>query len=176
MNKSLVKRKTQMVVGTRQIPNLETGEMETVTVIDKNIDADFNFHKIWLADVLNVLNSFGNRKIRLITYLLAQMRNSDNTVSTGTLREIATDTGISYPTVQVTMKELEESNVIKKIKTGTYQFNPDIIMKGNSEKHRNLLIRYNFPDDEVVANKPYLTEKPVIEIEDKTPSLFGEIQ
>ncbi len=165
--KAVVKRKNGgMSIGTIERMNPESGEIETYTVIDKNVEKDFNFHKIWLMDVLNILNSFGTAKIRVITYLLSQMRNADNTISVGSYREIAKDTGISYPSIQKTMAELLEADVIKKLRTGTFQFNPDIIMQGGSDKRKNLLIRYNYPEDEIIGNKPYIKE-----LETLTPQL-----
>lgn len=169
--KAVVKRKKGMAIGTIERMNPDSGEIETYTVIDKNVEKDFNFHKIWLMDVLNILNSFGTAKIRVITYLLSQMRNADNYISVGTYREIASDTGISYPSIQKTMAELLEASVIKKVRTGTFQFNPDIIMQGDSDKRRNLLIRYNYPDDHIIGNKPYIKENQPIEALELTPML-----
>jgi DNA-binding Lrp family transcriptional regulator len=146
MNNNLpIKTKTQMSVTSREYVNQVTGEIEDFTVVTKNVGADFNFHKIWLQDLLNILDSFGSKKVKVITYLLGKMRNEDNTISC-TYRSIATDTGISYQTVAVTMKEMIESNVIKKIMASTYQFNPDIIIKGSSGKRQKLLVEYNVMD------------------------------
>lgn len=141
-----IKVKSQTVVGTQQYINPDTGEVLDFTVIEKNIPKDFNFHKIWLQDVLNVLDSFGNKKILVITNLLKMMRNEDNTFS-GSYREISTKCDVSLPTVSLVMNELLESNVIKKVATGTYQFNPDIIAKGSGQKRANLLISYNYADE-----------------------------
>lgn len=140
-----VKSKVQTVVGSQSYLNRETGEVSEFTVIEKNIEKDFNFHKIWIQDVLNVLDSFGNKKILVLSYLLKIMRNEDNTFS-GSYRELAEDIGVSVKTVNVVINELVESNVIKKISTATYRFNPDIIVKGRSDKRKNLLIKYNYID------------------------------
>ena len=144
-NNKLIKVKTQMAVSNRKYLNEATGEVEDFTVITKNVNADFNFHKIWLQDLLNVLDSFGSKKIKVMTYLLGKMRNEDNSVSV-TYRSVADETGISYATVAATMKEMNDSNVLKKINSGTYQFNPDIIIKGNSNKRQRLLVEYNVSD------------------------------
>lgn len=144
--KKLEKTSTrETVIGTVKYLNTVTNQIEEFSVIDKNITTDMNFHKIWLQDVLNILDSFGNKKILVITYLLKIMRNEDNTFS-GSLREISEQCQISLPTVNLVVKELIETNIIKKIALGTYQFNPDIIVKGSSNKRKNLLIRYNTDD------------------------------
>lgn len=140
-----IKSKVQTVLGSQTYLNQDTGEVSEFTVIEKNIEKDFNFHKIWIQDVLNVLDSFGNKKILVLSYLLKIMRNEDNTFS-GSYRELAEDIGVSVKTVNVVINELVESNVIKKISTATYRFNPDIIVKGRSDKRKNLLIKYNYID------------------------------
>lgn len=155
MKKNQIKQKTSTVVGTQEYVNQNTGKIEEFTVITKNIPKDFNFHKIWLQDVLNVLDSFGNKKILVITFLLKNMRNEDNTVS-GSYRDISDRCKVSYPTVALVMKELLESNVLKKIATGTYQFNPDIIIKGSANKRTKLLIEYNY-GDETMENAHQMT-------------------
>lgn len=154
-NKKIVKSaktKVQTFVGTQQYVNPETGEVMDFMVIDKNIEKDFNFHKIWLQDVLNVLDSFGNKKILVLTYLLKVMRNEDNTFN-GTYREIAKAIDVSVRTVNIVFTELLESNIVKKVSTATYRFNPDIIVKGKSEKRKNLLIRYNYGDGDADNKK-----------------------
>jgi hypothetical protein len=143
------KVKKQYVVGTQKLTNSETGEVLDVTIIEKNITKDFNFHKVWLQDILNILDSIGNKKIAVIIYLLKNMRNEDNSISC-TYRSIAKGAEVSLPTVQVVMQELLEANAIKKLTTGTYQFNPDLIAKGSTGKRQNLLIKYNFPDEEAI--------------------------
>ncbi len=140
------KTKRQVVVGKQKYINQQTGEVQEFTVIEKNITADYNFHKIWLQDLLNILNSFGNKKIKILTYLLQKMRTEDNTV-TVTYNEITKKLNVSKPTITVTMRELMDANVIKKIAPATYQFNPDLIVKGSGAKRQALLIKYNFVDE-----------------------------
>jgi hypothetical protein len=50
-----IKSKVQTVLGSQTYLNQDTGEVAEFTVIEKNIEKDFNFHKIWIQDVLNVL-------------------------------------------------------------------------------------------------------------------------
>jgi DNA-binding Lrp family transcriptional regulator len=170
-SQKLIKIKTQVAVSNRKYLNPETNEMENFTVIQKNVNADFNFHKIWLQDLLNILDSFGSKKIKVMTYLLSKMRNEDNTLSV-TYRSVAEDLHISYPTVAATMKEMQESNVLKKINAGTYVFNPDIIIKGSSNKRQKLLVEYNIVDnDKVKRVEDYYNEvaeeeeKKIIDVE-----------
>jgi hypothetical protein len=150
-----IKKKTQIQMGQMNLVNPNTGEVIPTTVINKNVDADFNFHKVWLQDILYILNTMGNKKIAVLSHLLKIMRNEDNSMNF-TLRSLSKDTGISYPTIQNTISELIEANVIKRDKDihSLYTFNPDLIVKGGSQKRQQLLIQYNFGDnDSEIENK-----------------------
>jgi DNA-binding Lrp family transcriptional regulator len=140
------KKSTNMTLGSKKMIDPDTGELVDFTLIQKNVNKDYNFHKIWLQDILHVLDSFGNKKIKIVTFLLQEMRDGDNTVSV-THSYIQEKTGISRQTISETMKELVGANVIKKIRHGTYQFNPDLIIKGDGNKKKHLLISYNYGDD-----------------------------
>lgn len=142
----VIKTKNQVVVGKQTYVNQYTGEQVEMTVIQKNINSDFNFHKIWLGDILQVLDTFGNKKLKILTFLLKEMRDSDNSISV-TYNYINKMTEISTETIRKTMTELMESKVITKVRTGLYMFNPDLIIKGNSDKRQRLLIEYNRTDN-----------------------------
>ena len=160
MSKQLktVKKKKQTIITNKKYVNEATGEVEDFVVIQKNVYQDFNFHKIWLQDLMNILDTFGSKKIKVLSHLLSKMRNEDNTIST-TYRQIAKDTGISYQTVAVTIKELLNSNVLKRLNVATYQFNPDIIVKGNSKKRHKLLIEYNTIEAEEIEDIEIIEER-----------------
>lgn len=159
MEKKQLKTKNQMVVAKKTYVDQLTGEVQEFTVVEKNISSDFNFHKIWLQDILHVLDSFGNKKIRILTFLLSEMRNEDNSISV-TYEYVSQTTGISYKTVAVTMKELLNSGVIKRVRTGLFQFNPDLIIKGSPGKRQSLLIEYNFDD----SKKAKMTQKQEVKV------------
>lgn len=149
------KQKVQQIVGNQTFINQLTGEVEEFMVIQKNINKDYGFHKIWLEDLMNILNTMGNRKMTILSYLLSIMRESDNTF-TMTMRSLSEDTGVSLPTCQSTIKELLVSNVIKRdtrIKQ-LYTFNPDLLAKGGANKRKKILIEYNFEDEQNdISNK-----------------------
>lgn len=173
----VVKTKSQTTVGTQKYIEESTGEIKEFTVIEKNITSDFNFHKIWLQDVLNILDSFGNKKILVITHLLKIMRNEDNTFS-GSYREIAEACEVSLPTVSLVMNELIDGDVIKKVATGTYQFNPSLVVKGGSEKRRNLLIKYTYGDDakQISNARKVVTQHSIFEDIEAADESSAEVQ
>ena len=46
------------------------------------------------------------------------------------------------------MRELLDSNVLKKVSSATYVFNPNLILRGSADKRKNLIIRYKYQGDE----------------------------
>jgi DNA-binding Lrp family transcriptional regulator len=173
------KQKVQQIVGNQTFINETTGEVEEFMVIQKNINKDYGFHKIWLEDLMNILNTMGNRKMTILSYLLSIMRESDNTF-TMTMRSLSEDTGVSLPTCHSTITELLESNVIKRdtrIKQ-LYTFNPDLLAKGGANRRKKILIEYNFEDEQKdisnkiknvkeILNEKLPEEKPIEYIEIK---------
>jgi hypothetical protein len=140
-NKKKVRKKTQTIIGTQRYINADTGEILETTVIEKEIDRDFNFHKIWLNDLMSVLNLIGGKKLDILKYLLSEMRTQDNTISV-TYRQIEKELNTSQKTIAETMKILQEANFITKIQNGLYMVNPDVIVKGKSGKKDALMIKY----------------------------------
>jgi hypothetical protein len=145
--KKTTKLKRQYIVGRKKLLDPETGELIDSQIIIKNVEQDFNFYKVWLLDLLNILEIVGNKKIKVIDYILRNMRKEDNSISV-THREIAKKTGVSLPIVTQTFKILQETNFLVKIRNGFYMLNPDLIVKGHTGKRINLLIKYNTIDKE----------------------------
>ena len=136
-----VRKKTRTIVGTQRYINADTGEILETTVIEKEVDRDFNFHKIWLNDLMSVLNLIGGKKLDILKYLLSEMRTQDNTISV-TYRQIEKELNTSQKTIAETMKILQEANFITKVQNGLYMVNPDVIVKGKSGKKDALMIKY----------------------------------
>ena len=141
MEKKRVRKKTQTIVGTQRYINADTGEILETTVIEKEVDRDFNFHKIWLNDLMSVLNLIGGKKLDILKYLLSEMRTQDNTISV-TYRQIEKELNTSQKTIAETMKILQEANFITKVQNGLYMVNPDVIVRGKSSKKDALMIKY----------------------------------
>jgi predicted transcriptional regulator len=136
-----VRKKTQTIIGTQRYINADTGEILETTVIEKEVDRDFNFHKIWLNDLMSVLNLIGGKKLDILKYLLSEMRTQDNTISV-TYTKIQEKLNTSRKTIAETMKILQEANFITKVQNGLYMVNPDVIVKGNGKKRDALMIKY----------------------------------
>ncbi|MCT2328572.1 replication/maintenance protein RepL, partial [Staphylococcus epidermidis] len=71
---------------------------------------------------------------------------SNNTLI-ATTREIAKATNTSSRTVITTLKILEEGNIIKR-KTGALMLNPELLMRGDDQKQKYLLLEFgNFEQE-----------------------------
>ncbi|MED4885476.1 replication/maintenance protein RepL [Bacillus smithii] len=137
--RQLTTRRKTKIIGTQQYVNPDTGEVEDFQVISVE-ERDANFHKLWLGHIISTLDLIGNQKIKVLSFILENL-NSENMLLM-TLREIADKTEISYKTVADTFKALQESNFLKKVRSGTYQVNPDVIFKGGKNNRLNVLIKY----------------------------------
>jgi len=133
-------RKNVKFLGTKEYIDTDTGEVETMQVTNIE-ERDANFHKIWLGHMLESLDMIGNQKIRVAMFIMNEL-NKDNQFI-GTQRYIADKTNISLPTITETMKVLQESNFLIKVRNGFYRANPDIIFKGGKSDRLNVLLRYS---------------------------------
>jgi predicted DNA-binding transcriptional regulator len=132
-------RKGNLSFGSKQFADVETGEVIDVQTIYQEA-TDTNFEKIWLAHILTGLEELGNKKIKILSYLFRNRIVSHNIV-TKTLQEIATETGISYPTVHDTIKILERNGLITR-KTGIIYLSPGMIFKGTHDNRMRILFEF----------------------------------
>lgn len=122
------------------------------------IDKDFNFEKIWLVVILQMLGLIGNAKVKVAMWLLKN-RNSDNYVFAN-LRKIANECGASFDTVQRTLKVLKDNKLLAQFnKGGVYQINPDMIFKGGSNKRMNLILKFKSQIAEMQKNDLEIKEQ-----------------
>lgn len=137
--KELTTRKKTKVVGIETYINQQTGQIQEMQVIQIE-ERDANFHKLWLGHIIQSLDLIGNKKIKVLNFVMDNL-NSENQFLM-TLREISEKTGISYRTVAETMKALQESDFLRMIRSGLYQVNPNTIFKGGKNNRLNVLLQY----------------------------------
>lgn len=131
--------KKQVRIGRERYINEATGEVQEFDVIEQT-DKDFNFDKLWLGHILNSLDIIGNKKIKVLNWLL-ENKNSQNQIL-GTQREIAEKTNVSTPVVTETMGMLIQTNLLKKVRNGLYMLNPDVLFKGGNKQRLSILMKY----------------------------------
>ena len=132
-------QKKMRVVGTQQFINVQTGEVEDfqVTSIEER---DFNFHKVWMKNFINTLDLVGNQKTKLCFWIIDNL-NKENQLCM-TYRQISEKTNISLETVRITMKLLLEADFLRRVNTGCYVVNPDVLFKGSRSGRLNVLNTY----------------------------------
>ena len=128
------------IVGNQQFLNLSTNQVENFQVIQMQ-DADFNFHKIWIASIIQALDIVGNQKAKLLFWIVQHLDYNNKLIYT--YRQIVKESGISYKTVSETMKALLDCNFLTKINSGAYLINPDCIFKGSHNNRMNILVQYS---------------------------------
>ncbi len=88
----------------------------------------------------------GGKKHIIVNYILDNVDLSNNTMI-ATTSELAKATSTSLQTVIPTLKIIEEGNIIKR-KTGVLMLNPELLMRGDDQKQKYLLIEFgNFEQE-----------------------------
>lgn len=140
---------TQTLIGQkkRNLIDQDTGELVTVDQITKRIYGTKNFWKCYLMDFLTVLGIIDSKQLDIFVYICENTSESNN-LFIGTYKKIAADVGASSRTIATIMKKLQEVNFIKKVQSGVWFVNPDILMKGNDHK-RQILLNYYESDEPI---------------------------
>ena len=84
--------KKQKFVGYKELIDQETGEiypMQMNTIEDR----DFNFHKVWLQNLVQGIDEIANQKLRLAFWIIENLNKENQLIMTQ--RQIAENTGIS---------------------------------------------------------------------------------
>ncbi len=139
--------KKTKIVGTEQYINATTGTIEDFQVI-RIEDADFNFDKFWVSQLLTAIDEFGSQKIKLLMWLIQNRERSNNAIIK-TTRELEAETGISRNTILQTLKILEAHGIVKR-KTGVIFISPDVVFRGTHNNRRRILLEYRKAEDNVV--------------------------
>lgn len=126
------------VIGTVEYINPYTGELEPfqATRIE---DRDFNFHKVWLKNIITALDIVGNQKTKVCFWLIDHL-DKENKICY-TQRQIAELVGVSLKTVSITMRILQDVDFLRKY-GAVYIVNPNCIYKGGKDGRLNILSQY----------------------------------
>src|SRR5699024_5639914 len=106
------------LLGTKEFIDARTGEKATMQVTNIN-ERDANNHKMWHDHMLESLDMIGNQKIRVAMFIMENINKENELIMT--YRVIAEKTNTSLQTVSETMKALQESNLLSKIRNGYYR-------------------------------------------------------
>lgn len=125
--------------GKETFANTETGEVIEVDKLYRT-QSSGNFVKAYIVQMVSMLDAIGGKKLKVVNYILDNVHLSNNTLI-ATTREMALETNTSRQTVISTLKVLEEGNIIKR-RTGAIMLNPELLMRGDDNKQKYLLIEF----------------------------------
>ena len=118
----------QKPIEYRTYTDNQTGEVHEVPVMNHYGRGNKDFDMIFYGHLLEILNDLGNKRIQVLQYIIKKREKANNTFI-GTVRDIAKDLNISFPTVQATLVLLEDKGVIKR-KTGVIYIDADLVCDG----------------------------------------------
>ena len=138
--------------GTQRLIDEQSGEVIEVDKLYRK-QTSGNFHKAYLIQLISMMDLIGGKKFQVVNYILDNIQWSNNTLI-ATVKELVEATNTSKQTVITTLKLLEEGNIIKR-RTGALMLNPELLMRGDDQKQKYLLLEFgNFEqeDDEKQEN------------------------
>ncbi|EZW97589.1 hypothetical protein U959_02660, partial [Staphylococcus aureus 88088-1] len=116
-----------------------------------------NFHKAYLIQLISMMDLIGGKKFQVVNYILDNIQWSNNTLI-ATVKELVQATETSKQTVITTLKLLEEGNIIKR-RTGALMLNPELLMRGDDQKQKYLLLEFgNFEQEDIEKQENALSE------------------
>lgn len=134
---------TKVKFEKKTFQDIETGEYIDATIQQvKGTKKDFEM--IFYGHLVNVLDDLGNRKIKVLKYII-ENRDKTTNILIKTIREIASDLNFAVKTVNDVLVLLEDKNIIKR-KTGVVYITADFICDGRYQK--NIMYTFNDVDNE----------------------------
>lgn len=133
-------KKPSLLVGQRTLVDPDTGELVPTITQTLPEARDFNFTKVWLRHIIEALDEISNQKLRLAFWIIEHLDRENKLVMTQ--RAIAQKSGISLGTVVATMKVLQQQDFLRKINSGAYMVNPDMLFKGTQGARMAVLFDY----------------------------------
>ena len=132
----------------------ETGEILPVLKMTKKFYGSSNFDKVFVREFLAAYDVIQNKQVQVVNYIYNNMNRADN-MFVGTYKKIASEVGVSEPTIASIMKKIQEKNIIRKVQSGVWQINPRVIVRGSESKRKALIMMYENYDQP----KPPLIEE-----------------
>jgi arabinogalactan endo-1,4-beta-galactosidase len=126
---------------TLRLTNRATGETKEYQIENNEVHTDSYFEKVWVKDLITVLNAIGGSKVKVFCYIL-KYKNLDN-MFIGSIYDISKKLQISTTTVKQTLKIMKDLDYLRMSKNGVYQLSPNLIIKGKSKKRQIVLSQYN---------------------------------
>ena len=120
--------------------NQATGEVREVDTFEKLVGRGNGFMITYLAEIINLIETLGNKKMLVVKYILEHMSKTENTLIR-TQREIADALGMSTKTVNETLKLLADAGIIER-RTGAIMVSPKLMNNWKAPKEASMMIKY----------------------------------
>lgn len=135
-------KQVEQIITTESWVHQETGEVRVFTVVSRPELGDFGFHKVWLEDLGRIIGVLGGAKVKVFNYILNNINPVSNQFG-GTIRELAAILSLDSVTIQSTIHILIEQGFMKRIRSGAYQVNAEVLIQGKHSKRAGLMISYD---------------------------------
>jgi len=148
------------VVGKKEYIDVETGEVRELHEVSIE-DADFNFEKVWLTHLAHAIDLISNQKIKVLVTLW-KLKDYNNKI-TISQTDLAKKAGVSYQTVNITIRSLVDANILQMLYPSVYRINPQVVFKGSHNQRMAVLLDYKLSettqnnDEEVFSDPDKLT-------------------
>lgn len=141
-------RKDRTIYTGREVwVNQSTGEVREVDAFERSVGRKEAFMVTYLGEIINMIETLGNKKMQVVKYILANMCKTNNTLII-TTRELAEKCGVGHNTVLETLKLLEKANIIER-RTGAIMVSPKLMNNWKAGKEATMMVKYQeFADDE----------------------------
>ena len=130
---SAVWQKVDMTTG-------EIVEQRAVDEFERPVGRQEHFMITYLAEVISLIDSLGNQKMKVVKYILQEMSKSDNTLII-TTRELAKKSGVGYNTVVETLRILDEAGIIQR-RTGAIMISPKLMNNKKASGEAAMMVKY----------------------------------
>lgn len=127
----------------------KTGEVleeREVDTFEKPIGRKEPFMITYLTEIINLIDTLGNKKMKVVKYILKNMSKSENILII-TSRELAKKCDVSLQTITDTLKLLERADIIKR-KTGAIMIHPKLMNNKKAQGEAIMMTKYyEFDED-----------------------------
>lgn len=120
--------------------NKDTGEVREVDTFEKPVGRTKGFMITYLAEIINMIETLGNKKMLVVKYILEHMSKTENTLII-TTRELAKKCNVGHNTVIDTLKLLEDAKIIER-RTGAIMVSPRLMNNWKANKEASMMIKY----------------------------------
>lgn len=128
-------------IGQDEWVNKRTGEVRTIDEFERTTGRTERFMITYLAEIISLIDSLGNQKMKVVKYLLTHMDKSTNTLII-TTKELAKKSDVGYNTVIETLKTLDAAGIIQR-RTGAVMINPRLVNNKRASGEATMMVRYS---------------------------------